>query len=202
MASIPPSTDPVFLAKKQSVIDVIKARRCREAHYINSNFNNYSDLIGMLFEFSKTFDCDASYLDSLLAPFSDADLIANGIYYNKIGGVITNPNFVIKCTGISIVIDQGGAYRELDVTYDSTVSSISVSNNTLVGILNIGGRAKVDLLAVGAGSCINILLVKSCGTYISELTKITENSCVNHTGVDEDAVFGGYECVINATEPS
>lgn len=197
MASLPPTIDPVFLAKKQQVIDVVKSKKCGEAQFIQNNANSYIELVDMLFEFSKTFDCDPTYLDILLSIFPDSDLIAHGIYYNKFNTTITNPKFIAKCINCIVVVNTGGLLKEINIAYQSTITSINITNNTTIETINIGGGSVVDVISVEAGSCINGLLIKACNTFVSEVKKVTDNSCIKTVIVDDDGIFGGYECVIN-----
>lgn len=189
--------DAFFAAKKQAVIDIVKARQCSAAIYIKNNANDYNELVDMMFTFAKTFDCDPTYLDALLAPFDDAvDLIPNGIYYNKTGLTVVNPKWIINSTGMIVTINGGGLIPELDIAYNSTVTSITVTGATRLDLLNIGGGSTVTLLTANSGSCVSTVLVKSClSTVISTLTSISGGSCVDNIGVDEGAVFGGFECV-------
>lgn len=199
MASIPPPIDPVFLTKKQQVINIVKAKNCTEAQFIQDNANTREELVEMLFEFSKTFDCDPKYLEDLLAPFTDAELTAYGIYYNKTGITITNPKVLIKCLNCIVNINAGGSIKEINICDQSTITSINIQNNTILGLLNIGGGSIVDVLSIMPGSCIDVLLIKACNSFNSELKKVTDNSCIKNISIDDDAVYGGYECVINTS---
>ena len=183
-----------FLIDKQIIIDIVKANKCPDAQFIQDNANNYAELAFMLFEFSKTFDCDPTYLETLLATIDDALLLSLGIYYNKNAITITNPKWVIKCTNVNVVINT--ATQEIDIADYSTVNSVLITNNIVVELLNIGGGSVVDLLQVDSGSFLTVLLVKSCGLNISELTKVKDGSCINNIGIDTEAIYGGYECVI------
>lgn len=189
--------DPIFNAKKQAVIDIVKERNCGYANYINANGNSYSDLAVILLRFAKTFDCDPTYLDDLFAPFDDSDLTSNGVYYNKTSVTITNPKYVAKSTDIDIVVDAGGDYPNLEVAYQSEINSLVISNNTIVGSLNVGGGSTVTLLDVEPGSKIFALTVKACDTFNSTIDKIAAQSTIDNFGIDEDANINEIECEIN-----
>ena len=187
--------DPIFLAKKNQVLAAVKSKDCPDYQWVKNNFNGFVDIPKVLQEFSKTFDCDPAYLEMLAAIFTAAEMNAVGVYYNETSGTLTNPKFLIKCTGVNVVINAGGSFAQLDIADESDVSSILISNNTQLNVLNIGGGSIVDNLKTTGGSVINILLVKSCeSTYLSQLKNVAAGSRIVNVGVDPGATYGGIAC--------
>lgn len=184
-----------FADDKQTIIDIVKANKCPDSHFIQDNANSYEELAFMLFEFSKTFDCNPAYLETLLDTIDDAILLAQNIYYKRTGVTITNPKWVVACTDVVVVVNVDR--QEIDIAANSTVTMLTIANSKTIELLNIGGGSIVARLDVQNGSCVTVLLVKSCGIVTSELLKVTEGSCIENIGIDTDAIYGGYECVIN-----
>ena len=189
--------DPIFNAKKAALINIVKENDCSYANFINENGNSYADLAGMLFSMAKEFDCNPLYLDQLFSPFDDADLISNGIYYNKSATTITNPKYVAKCTNVDVVVNAGGDYPILEIAHGSEVNDLTVSGNTIIEALTVGGGSEVNTLEVEDGSVINSLYVKGCNTYNSSISLIKQGSTINYIYVADDATITKIECEIN-----
>ncbi len=182
-----------FEDDKEAILLLVKAKRCPEAKFINTNAGTYAELLEMLFEFASTFDCDPAYLNDLLTLIDDTILTGLGVYFNK-AGTQTNPKVIVNSNYTNVTIDAGGAYEQLQIFNGSVIDELIIENNTLVDILAISGGSEVTKLQIENGSCVNAILVKACQDFDSKLDKIVDGSCVKNLQVDENATFNGYTC--------
>jgi hypothetical protein len=190
-----PSPPASFYVSKQEVINLLLQKGCKDANYVSTKLNSYSDILPLVFEFAKTFDSDPEYLVSLLSQFEDAVLVSLGIFLNKTLTSVVNPLLVVKSTIENITIDSG-AYQYfpgLEIFYNSNIGTITVTNNTIVSQLTISS-SEVGTLVAAVGSCVDMLTLKDAGTTHATINKIIKGSCVNATVVDPNSTIGGLFC--------
>jgi hypothetical protein len=185
-----------FQDDKEEILAIIAEQSCKERAYVNERARNYEELADLIFEFSKTWDCDTTgYLEKMLDVVDDSILISQGIYYNKTLTDVTNPRIVVKSNITTITINSpASVVPQLLITRSSNISTVSVENNTDLNMLNICGASTVAVLNVTAGSMVEVVLVRACGANISSLQKIAADSNVINISVDEGANYGGIDC--------
>lgn len=186
------ASTPIPTGKRNQVLALVKAKSCNDYAYVKQKLVTYDDGLRILFEFSKTFDCDTTYLENILAIFDDSELTGIGVYYNKTSGTITNPAMLVKCTGVTVNVTAGS--DEIDIVDGCSITQMNVTAD--VSLISISGNSVVTELVVD-GSTVGGVIVKTCGSYTATLTKIKEqNGGKVFTVIAEPpAVFGGFECV-------
>lgn len=186
-----------FATDKAALVALVKTKNCDIAAQISAAAS-YDALLPFLFQEAGVFDCDTAYLNAVFSIFPDAELTSRNVYFNKLvaGATVTNPVAVINCTYDEIIINPGVEVplRKLEIMLGSVIQKITVTNTSRVWTLTIGGGSVVNLLDVISGSCVDVLLVKSCDPIFSTLDKIEQGSCVDEMGIDTGSTFNGYTC--------
>lgn len=182
-----------FVTEKAALINILKEKECTATKDVYNNLAAYSDIPRFFFKFTKAFDGDNAYLDTLAAVWDDASLQAVGVYYNKTGVTLTNPKVVIKCTNITINVGIGGDYGDLEIVGASQVNFLNIYNGTNVESLAVSGGSIVAVITIDPDSSVDTLLVKSENGQNSEVTKVIGTN-VKNAAASPDSVFGGYEC--------
>lgn len=186
---------PIAPAEKDAILNILRNRDCGAAKDVYANLVNYEDLVFFFMKYGKAFDGDNAYLDSIAILPDDIQMQAVGIYYNKTGPLtITNPKVVIKCTGgITININAGGLYRDLEIVGASDIDDVIITNNTTIDSFTVAGGSTVNNIIIQPGSCILTMLIKSENGQDSTVNKI-DGTCVKNFGLSANSTFGGYEC--------
>lgn len=193
----PPNESAAFLASKEAILNLLRTRGCADVGYISSRATSFLDLVSILVEFAKTFDCDTDYLASILTLINDSVLVSRGIYVGKTLSSVTNPYIIVGGTITNVNITGNTTLRKfpgLNIFNNANISTILISGNILVDILVISSGSHVEQLEVQSGSCIDSLILKACNSKNGQLDKLIMNSCVNNFASDEDSVFGGEFC--------
>ena len=193
-----PSTD--FATIKNDVLNLIRGRGCKDTAYIDANTTSFEDLVLMLFEFAKTFDCDPGWLVTLLSVAEEATRVEWGAYLDATiadPDVVTNPNFIVRSSIDNVLVQNtgGNKYRPgLEITNGSHVANLVISGGVTLGVLVISGNTTVDNLEVEEGSCVDLLLLKGCDANLPTLSKYVKGSCIANIGIDPGATLGYAYC--------
>lgn len=182
-----------FATDKAAAINILKENECFATKDVYNNLNAYSDLPAFFFKYTKAFDGDNAYLDQLAAVWDDASLQAVGIYYNKTGTTITNPKVVIKCTNVTVNVNAGGAYGDLEIVGASQVNDLNISNSTDIESLAVAGGSSVTTITIDPDSSVDTLLVKSENGQNSTVETVS-GANINNAAASPGSTFGGYEC--------
>ncbi len=190
------ASTPIPIGKKNQVLAVIKTHSCADLPYVRQKLVTYDDGLRILFEFSKTFDCAPTYLDELLTIFDDSELTALGIYYNKTGVTIVNPNFVVKSNNVVVNVNAIPTENDIELVNGSSVNELNI-NGVAVEVVSISGNSIVTKMTLDETASVGAIIVKACGSNTAALTLLSVPSKIQVGNIiaDSPAVFGGYECV-------
>lgn len=189
-----------FDASKEAILNLMRDRHCSDVGYVNGLAGSYADLVPLLFEFAKTFDCDPAYLVSILGEIPADVLTAQHVYLNPVlaGSTVVNAALVVGGTIGQVTLDGTSiAYLQgLEVHNNANISKILVRGNVRVKNITISSGSQVDELEIEAGSVVESLTVKSClEDNGGKLLKVyADNDQVENLAVDPFAVFGGIFC--------
>jgi hypothetical protein len=189
--------DPVFDAKKDNTLKLIRKRSCPNADYINENGFTYATMFPMLFYFGDVFDCENDYLEEVLDLWADADLTSNNVYYNKtIVGDQDEIYYAAKTTLTGTCHIISPIYPEIPyitLTYNSHIPNLIIQGNTNIKMLVVAAGSSIDHLIIEPGSNIEVILIKTCDEAFPSSIGDIEGSYGIIAG-DEFSLFGGNVC--------
>lgn len=145
--------------EKSAFIAIINAQNPIEAGLITPLLNNYEDIapIGIARQLG-TFANNPAFLKEAIGVFTDAALVAVGIYNNKSSGSeVTNPVLLINSHftgGITISTNQVG---------------LGLLGSSTVNIIVIAAGVYLQNLIIGPGSTLDVLDVTADGAFISSI---------------------------------
>lgn len=145
--------------EKSAFIALINTQNPIEAALITPLLNNYEDIvpIGIARQLGVFAD-NPAFLKEAMAVFTDAALVAVGIYNNKSNSsLVTNPSLLVSShftAGISFTANQIG----FGLLGSSTVNSVTVATGIYL-----------QNLIIGPGSTLDILDVTAEGAFISSI---------------------------------
>lgn len=192
-----------FAADKADILDLIKARNCKYADFIDRGYKSYSDSTKVIAWFNKEIDCmalDDTFLEDILAVIGETDLQTYGIYYNQSGTSISD-------IGISAVIKSTYDSVELpDQSEETIVPDLVITRQSNITTLTIGAKVHINTLCIAEGSTvgtleldptarIDYLRIMACNDNVGTLTNaIPYPSDIGAVIVDDGAVYGGRAC--------
>ena len=196
---------PIIAGEKTAFIALVNVVSATEAAWITTNTINYED-IPTAIDRQDAFLAIPNYLDTCMAVFTNASLVAAKIYNGKTdAGGYTNPIMLNNTTqSAGIVISTSFTTSKLRILGTSVVNEIKTSGaNNGLNTLTIGPGAivsKVETLldVTDQISIINIRCLRETG---GTLSTITQGSKIGNINKDYCATFGGFGVTISTGSP-
>lgn len=164
----------------------------------------YSDVYTAVMRQLDLFQSNWQYLANAMAVFTDSQLVAVGIYNNKVSSspiaTITNPVLIINSTitgGVTISASSPPSsppvWQALVLLGKTFVNNISLTAGTTLNQLYIGPGSTVDVFnSSSSGAQLNLLYLAAAKSLVSKLNAAVFGSFIDNIDVSDGSYFGGY----------
>lgn len=170
-----------------------------EAFRLESILNNYEDVFTAIMRELPLFASNNAYLTAAIGVFTDANLMAVGIWNNKTisSPPLTDPALIINSTitnwPVFITPSSPPINQVLCILGNSRIQEITVEAYTNLTELYIGPASVVDLVdSTATNAIINTIYLPYIRNTPSRLNTILFNSQVNQIVLEDGSYFGGY----------
>lgn len=186
----------IISGEKTAFINIVSTQNQVEAIWLTTNLVNYEDIPNAINRQTDFFTYP-NYLNTALAVFTDASLVAVGIFNNK---TLNNQNNTTSISGNQLVFNNTSVSGTLNWNTTNTNLLIAgTSNINLITItstcsnLIIGPLSLVSVIdSTNISGLIIILHILDARNEGGILTQLVIGSKITNFLVDVGATFGGY----------
>jgi hypothetical protein len=181
--------------EKTAFIAIVAQVDPYEATRLSTLLHNYEDIVPIAIGRQITaFANNNDYLLSALSVFTDANLVAVGIYNNKTGSTrLTDPVFISNSTY------TGGIVLDIVSSPPANIPVLLILGNSSVDSVSFAAATRIKNIIVGPGSSVGYINSSASGAYIGLISLLFYDNAPSRLGF---IVFGSNYGSVTAAEGS